>query len=204
MQPTLQDNKTTYLLCAKGLELFCEKGYYNTSLEDLCHTLSISQDFFQQRFISKEDFFISIAQNLILHRTFDLLIEPITPGQNPFPLLLDRISSELEKAANSHDDKGFLLGNFINEFNHNNPRVNKCLQDILRIWQINLTALLRKGQLNNYVNPNVDCEAVAQYIISSYMGIRTQMVAGNSRLLVNQYMDQMRYYLYAISKNFQA
>ena len=133
-----------------------------------------------------------------------MLIEPITPGQSPFPLLLDRISTELEKAANSPDDKGFLLGNFISEFNYGNPRVNKCLQDILRIWQINLTSLLRKGQLDNYVNANVDCEAVAQYIISSYMGIRTQMVAGNARVLANQYMDQMRYYLYAISKNFRA
>ncbi len=203
MPPTLQDSKMLYLTYAKGLELFSKKGYHNTSLEDICTYLSISKEAFQHSFISKEDFFINIAQNVILRSTFELLIEPLSYRQSPFPLVLDRIELELEKAVNSTDDKGFLLGNFITEFNKRNTRINKCLLDILKTWQINLTALFKKGQLDNYVNKGVDCEAVAQYITSSYMGVRIQMVEGNSRLLANQYLNQLRYYFYSISRNFR-
>lgn len=191
-------------MCAKGLELFNKKGYYSTSVDDICDTLSISKNAFTHYFSSKEDFFIRIAQNLILHNTFELLIEPLSSKQSPFPLVLDKIGMELEKAVNSAHDEGFLLGNFINEFQRGNPRVNKCLTDILKIWEVNLTALFRKGQLDNYVNANVDCEGVAGYIISSYFGIRMQMVHGDARRLADQHMDQLRYYFYGISKNFTA
>ena len=204
MQATLQDKKALYFMCARGLELFSQKGYYPTTLDEICDNLSISKKAFAHYFNSKEDFFIRIAQNLILHNTFDLLIEPLSYKQSPFPLVLDRIGLELEKAVNTPNDKGFLLGNFINEFNRGNPRINKCLKDILKIWEVNLTALLRKGQLDNYVTDSVDCEAVARYIISSYLGIRMQMVTGDPRRLADQYMDQLRYYFYGISKNFMA
>ncbi|MEM1339428.1 MAG: TetR family transcriptional regulator [Bacteroidota bacterium] len=204
MQSTLEDKKALYFMCAKGLELFNKKGYQGTRISDICTTLSISKNAFTHYFVSKEDFFIRIAQNLILHNTFELLIEPISQNQNPFPLVLNKIGLELEKAVNSTDDQGFLLGNFINEFNREHPRINKCLNDILKIWEVNLTALLRKGQLDNYVSTNVDCEGVARYIISSYLGIRMQMVNGDSRRLADQYMDQLRYYFYAISKTLMA
>lgn len=204
MQSTLQDKKALYFMCAKGLELFNEKGYTSTTLEDICDNLSISKKAFKHYFTSKEDFFIRIAQNLILRNTFDLLIEPLSYQQSPFPLVLDKIGMELEKAVNTPNDQGFLLGNFINEFKTGHPRINKCLKDILKIWEVNLTALLRKGQLDNYVTYSVDCEAVARYVISSFIGIRMQMVSGDARRLADQFMDQLRYYFYGISKNFTA
>ena len=199
METTLQNSKTLHLYRAKGLELFYKNGFFNTSLEDICVGLSISEKAFVDSFISKEEFFISIAQNLILQKTLNLLIEPVTYKQSPFPLIIDRIQIELEEANNSEDDNGFILANFISEFNSKNPRINKYLVDILKIWEINLISLLRKGQLDGYVKREVDCEGAANHIISSYMGTRTLMVEGNSRLLSDQFLQQLRYYFYSIS-----
>lgn len=200
MEINLENSKMIHLMRAKGLELFYKNGYHNTSLIDILQNLSITEAVFKHHFQSKEDFFISIAQNLILQRTLDLLIEPVSYKQSPFPLILDMFEDELNKVAKSTTDHGFILANFINEFNNRNPRINKYLLDILKIWEINLTSLLRKGQLDGYVNHHIDCESAANHIISSYFGVRTLMVEGNTRGLMQQYLQQLRYYFYSISQ----
>ncbi len=199
METTLQNSKILHLYRAKGLELFYKNGYYNTSLADVCSTLALSEKAFIESFASKEDFFISIAQNLILQKTLGLLIEPVSYRQSPFPLILDRIQLELDEAISSERDNGFILANFINEFNTKNPRINKYLLDILKIWEINLISLLRKGQLDGYVKKEIDCSGAANHIISSYMGIRTLIVEGNARRLSDEYLQQLRYYFYSVS-----
>jgi len=199
MQTTLQNSKILHLYRAKGLELFYKKGYYNTSLEDICSKLGISEKAFINSFSSKEDFFIAIAQNLILQKTLNLLIEPVSYRQSPFPLILDRIELELDEAIQSETDNGFILANFISEFNNKNRRINKYLIDILKIWEINLISLLRKGQLDGYVKKEVDCSGAANHIITSYIGVRTLLVEGSSRFIADQFLQQLRYYFYSIS-----
>ena len=202
MEATLQNSKTLHLYRAKGLELFYKNGYFNTSLEEICISLSISEQAFRDTFVSKEDFFIGITQNLILQKTLNLLIEPVAYKQSPFPLILDMIQEDLEEAMHNDTDNGFILSNFISEFNKKNRRISKYLADILKIWEINLISLLRKGQLDGYVKREVNCSGVANHIISSYMGTRTLMVEGNSRELADQYLKQLHYYFYSISSSY--
>ncbi|MGD1945390.1 MAG: TetR/AcrR family transcriptional regulator [Croceivirga sp.] len=199
METTLQSSTRLHLYRTKGLELFCKNGYLTTSLEDLCANLSLSKSSFIDNFTSKEDFFIGIVQNLLLQQTLKLLIEPVAYMQSPFPLMLDMFEIELDKTIINKNDQGFILGNFITEFNNRNTRVNKYLMDVLKIWEINIVSLLRKGQLDGYVKREIDCTGAANHIISSYMGTRTLMVDGNSRLLADQFLQQLRYYFYSLS-----
>jgi len=96
MEINLHNSAELHLMRAKGLELFYKNGYHNTSLTDILNELSITEAIFNYHFESKEAFFISIAQNLILQRTLDLLIEPTSFKQSPFPLIIDMFSSIIE------------------------------------------------------------------------------------------------------------
>lgn len=202
METTLQNSKTLHLYRAKGLSLFYKNGYYNTSIDEICNNLSLSKETFFDSFISKEEFFVGIAQNLILQKTLNLLIEPVTYKQSPFPLILDMLQADLEDAANNENDNGFILGNFITEFNQKNKRLNKYLADILKIWEVNLISLFRKGQTDGYVRREIDCEGVANHVISSYIGVRTLMVEGNAHQLADQFNQQLRYYFHSISRTY--
>lgn len=185
---TMQRIQTT------GLELFYQRGYFNTSIDDILKELSLSKGAFYYHFQSKEEYFISIVQNLLFRKVYSSLIEPIEGQEDPLNKIVVCFDDALETAEHNFLDYGFVLSNFITEFNGKNPDIMNYLQDILKVWEVNLVTALQKGKTDGYVNRHIDSEAVATYLISSYIGIRTLMVEGNSKMLRYKYIQQLRQY----------
>lgn len=183
-----------------GLELFYKNGYYNTSIDDILKSLSLSKGAFYYHFQSKEDFFVSIVQNLIVRKVYSMLIEPIEGKENPFTVIDKCFENALETAEHNEMDYGFVLSNFISEFNRRNTVISNYLMDIYKVWEVNLISILQKGKSDGYVDRHVDSEGVATYLISSYMGVRTLMVQGNCRNLRYKYMQQLRQYFNSLTQ----
>lgn len=178
-----------------GLELFYKKGYYNTSVDDILKELSLSKGAFYYHFDSKEDFLIQIIENLLTRKVYSMLIEPIEGHANTLDLITECFDDALETAVHNEMDYGFVLSNFINEFNGRNPEIMKHLNNILQIWEVNLVSALQKGKFNGNIDRHVDAEGVAVYLISSYIGIRTLMVETAPSARKYRYMSQLRQYL---------
>ncbi|MEK6152824.1 TetR/AcrR family transcriptional regulator [Flavobacteriaceae bacterium 3-367] len=194
MEKNLKRMATMHRMQVTGLELFYKQGYYNTSIDDILKHLSLSKGAFYYHFQSKEDFFISIVQNLIVQKVYSMLIEPIEGKEDPFNVISNCFENALETAEHNEMDYGFVLSNFISEFNRRNPEIMRYLKDILKVWEVNLISILQKGKSDGYVDRHVDSEGVAVYLISSYIGIRTLMVDGNCKTLRYKYMQQLRQY----------
>ena len=181
-------------LCGKGLEIFNEKGYYNTSLDDILKQLSLSKGAFYHHFKSKEDYFISIVQNLIVQKVYALLIEPLNTEENPLPIIVESLENALEPGKKNEMAYGFMLNDFLTEFNKRNEEISGYLKDILNVWEVNLVSVLKKGKLDGYIARHVDCEGVATYIIASYLGMRSLMMDSSNRQLKYQYAQQLKHY----------
>ncbi|WP_276389081.1 TetR/AcrR family transcriptional regulator [Eudoraea chungangensis] len=194
MEKKLKRMATMHKLQVKGLELFYQNGYYNTSVDDILKSLSLSKGAFYYHFQSKEDFFISIIQSLIVRKVYSTLIEPIEGKENPFLVIDKCFENSLETAEHNEMDYGFILGNFLTEFNRRNETISKYLTDIYKVWEVNLVTILQKGKSDGFVDRHVDSEGVATYLISSYMGVRTLMVQGNCKNLKYNYLQQLRRY----------
>ncbi len=178
----------------KGNELFYAKGYNNTSLDDILKELSLSKGAFYYHFDSKEDFFIQIIQNLLVRKVYSMLIEPIEGHDNPLELITNCFEDALETAVDNEMDYGFLLSNYINEFNGRNPKIMGHLNEILRVWEVTLVSAIQKGKFNGYIDRHVDSEGVAIYLMSSYIGIRTLMVETTPSARKYRFMAQLRQY----------
>jgi TetR/AcrR family transcriptional repressor of nem operon len=200
MEKNLKRMATMQRMQSTGLELFYQQGYYNTSIDDILKKLSLSKGAFYYHFQSKEDFFISIVQNLLFQKVYAMLVEPIEGQEDPLNVISKAIEDALETAEHNDLDYGFVLSNFITEFNGKNPEIMKYLMDILKVWEVNLITTLQKGKSDGYVDRHVDSEAVATYVISSYIGIRTLMVDGNPRTLRYKYIQQLKNYFKLISQ----
>ncbi len=194
METTLKSRETMHRLCGKGLEIFNEKGYYNTSLDDILKQLSLSKGAFYHHFKSKEDYFISIVQNLIVQKVYALLVEPLNTEENPLPIIVESLENALEPGKKNEMAYGFMLNDFLTEFNKRNEEISGYLKDILNVWEVNLVSVLKKGKLDGYIARHVDCEGVATYIIASYLGMRSLMMDNTNRQLKYQYVQQLKHY----------
>lgn len=194
MERNLKSRMTINRLCYKGLDVFAKKGYRASSLDDILKELNLSKGAFYHHFKSKEEYFIYIVQNLVSRKVFSLLIEPLNTKDNPVPVILDTIEAALQPNAKNEMAYGFLMSDFLSEFDNKNDEIGKYLQDIISLWEVNLISLLKKGKLDGYFARHVDCEGVATFIIASYLGMRTTMKGSNSKQTVYQYMQQLKSY----------
>jgi len=199
MEKSLKRMATMHKMQVTGLELFYRKGYYDTSVDEILKELSLSKGAFYYHFKSKEDFFISILQQLVVRKIYSMLIEPIEGHDNPLDLISSCLDESLQTAEHNENDYGFVLSNFITEFNGKNPEIMKYLNDTLKIWEVNLVSALQRGKFNGFVDRHVDCEGAASYIISSYIGIRTMMVEGSATALRYRYMQQVKFFFRAMA-----
>ncbi len=189
---------TMHRMQVAGLELFYKNGYHNTSVDDILKELSLSKGAFYHHFDSKEDFFVQIIQNLVAHKMYTMLIEPIEGNTNSLDLISSCFEDALETAVHNEMDYGFILGNFLNEFNGRNAVIMKYLNDILKIWEVNLVTAIQRGKINGHIDRHVDSEEVAVFLISSYLGIRTFMVENSPSARKYRFMSQLRMYFRTI------
>lgn len=199
MDKNLKRMATMHKMQLAGLELFYANGYYNTSIDDILKTLGMSKGAFYYHFQSKEAFFVSIVQQLVFRKVYSMLIEPVEEAQNPLRAIEISLDDALNTAEHNELDYGFVLSNFMNEFNGRNETIMGFLKEICKVWEVNLVTALQRGKTNGFVERHADSEGVAMYIISSYFGVRTLMVGGNARLLRYNYIQQLRNYFRALS-----
>lgn len=194
MEMSLKRRETMHRLCAKGLEIFNEKGYYNTRLDDILTELNLSKGAFYHHFKSKEDYFITIVQNLMVQKVYALLVEPLDTFENPLPIIVESLENALEPGRQNEMAYGFMLNDFLTEFHKRNEEFSRYLKDIINVWEVNLVSVLKKGKVDGHIARHVDCEGVATYIIASFMGMRTLMMDSSNRQLKYQYIQQLKQY----------
>lgn len=190
---------TMHRMQAKGLELFYKQGYYNTSVDDILKSLELSKGAFYHHFDSKEDFFVSIIQNLMVQKVYGMLIEPLENQDEPVMAIIECFENALLTAESNDLDHGFVLSNFISEFNGRNPSIMKYLNDLYKVWEVNLVTALQKAKVNGDLDRHVDVEAVVTYLMASFIGVRVLMVEGNARTLRYNYMQQLKSYFRTMS-----
>ena len=198
MEKTLKRMATMHRMQTTGLNLFYKNGYYNTSVDDILKELSLSKGAFYNHYDSKEDFLVQIIEQLVVRKVYSMLIEPIEGHENTLDLITNCFEDALETAVHNELDYGFLLNNFINEFNGRNPEIMKHLNEILRIWEVTLVSAIQRGKFNGHIDRHVDAEGVAVYLMSSFIGIRTLMVETAPSARKYRFMSQLRQYFKSI------
>lgn len=194
MNKNLKRMATMQRMQATGLELFYKNGYYNTSVDDILKELSLSKGAFYYHFESKEDFLIQIIENLVVRKMYSMLIEPIEGHDNTLVLITQCFEDALETAVHNELDFGFVLSNFVNEFNGKNDKIMKYLNDILRIWEVNLVSAIQRGKFNGHIDRHVDSEGAAVFLMSSFIGVRALMVETTPSARKYRFMSQLRQY----------
>ncbi len=166
----------------KVTELFWEKGYNGTSMQDLVNATGLNRSSLYNTFGDKFQLF---TQALIHYREAqnNLLQSVQQKGKSPkeaIKLLFDGVWSEM----NNGHSKGCFLSNCATELGNTEPQIHQFLEEnqkaVVNIFQ----QLIIKAQEVGEIDKNKDAEVLALYLFSSLQGLRvTSMIDANPKHL---------------------
>ncbi len=195
MAKSIKRQLTRQLILDKGLELFLRNGFDATSLDDILQTVELTKGAFYYHFDSKASFMMSIIKEIVSKKVYSELIVPLDEMSETTDLVFSSIEKTLLKLTPREKTHGFMLGNFINEFGAKDDIIASELKSILDDWKLGLVKCLQRGKTSGHISRHTDSEAVASFIISSYIGIRTLKKCDPDETLRYKYLSQLRNYL---------
>jgi len=170
----------------KAMELFWEKGYNATSMQDIVTRLGINRGSLYDTFGGKKNLFDkSLSLYCAIHqegtKQFISNQNNVKEGiRNLFELLIGKESTELDR-------RGCFCVNSTNEVAHENEYVNELLNSNQEFYESLFYDFLYKGQENGEISRDKDIKMISFLIFTLFSGIKvvSKIENDNTRLLAS-------------------
>ncbi len=155
----------------KAMEVFWEKGYEATSMQDLVVAMGIHRGSLYDTFQDKRTLFLAA----IAHYRNTVVRESTACLQIPGAArsaIEAYVMAFAERAVSASQRRGCLMTNAIVEVAAHDPEATAILNRSLRSVEDAFYRALGRAQDNNEIDPDKDIRAIAQYLTSSLQGLR--------------------------------
>jgi AcrR family transcriptional regulator len=158
-----------YRIIQGAAQIFADRGYRQTTIDQIGQALQLSKGAIYIYFKSKEDLFVSVLQ-FIYEDRFNLLSSGFQPGdsiQDKFQKIIDRLCRLV-----SREDRVFMrlwIEGFL-ETEHI-PRLEEIKTNSRRRFQQLLYHLLQEGQLAGEINPDLGLSDTVDAIMAFSDGL---------------------------------
>jgi TetR/AcrR family transcriptional repressor of nem operon len=155
--------------------VFSEKGYHETTMEDVAEAMGVSKGAIYLYFGSKEDLFREICKEspTILQET---LQSSFTGGDD----LLTSSKVFFEKMIKHSIGESGLIFETLAEASHNNT-IRKILEEGYDKTSNVLVSFLEKLRKKGRIKRGIDTRSLARTLIAVYDGLLASLLMGNSR-----------------------
>ena len=159
------------LVLTQATEVFQEKGYNATSMQDLVDATGLNRSSIYNSFVSKLDLFLDCLKSYeskFNRDTSKVLLKaknPLHAIELIFELYINVISADKY-------DKGCLIGNCKAEMANQEKVITSFLENNQNNMLLFLEDLIVKGQDENLINTKQNSKDYALYLFSSLQGFR--------------------------------
>jgi TetR/AcrR family transcriptional repressor of nem operon len=171
---------TRRTILEKAFELIYKKGYQTTSINEIIATTEVTKGAFFYHFKTKDEIGIALINEIIKPTMYEYLILPLQNTNNPIEKIYLTIKSLLFNNPILSYKYGCPLGNLIQEMSP---------------WNSEFTVALNLAIKNDNLHNNVNPKQVAQFILSSYWGIRSFSKISDSNECYHTYLKELKIYL---------
>lgn len=192
MKKALQTRRT---ILEKAFELIYKKGYQTTSVNEIIATTKMTKGAFFYHFKTKDEIGITIINEIIKPTMYEYLILPLQKTNNPIEGIYLTIESLLFNNPVLSFKYGCPLGNLVQEMSPWNSEFTITLKKVVLEWQRSIEATIEKAIKCNNLNNNINPKQVAQFILSSYWGIRNFSKITNNNECYHIYLKELKTYL---------
>ena len=158
--------------------VFWEKGFYDSSIEDLSSASGLNRSSLYNSFGNKEAIFKQVLKHYQEHYSKQRL-EQILKTSPVKKALEEYFLSLIETEQNRR--LGCLLVNTSIELSPHNSQIDKDLQKSFKRVEDIFYQVLEKAQNNNEIDSNKDISLIAKYLLNNVYGIRVSARAGSTK-----------------------
>ncbi|MDO5980550.1 TetR/AcrR family transcriptional regulator [Flavivirga spongiicola] len=160
------------LVLKKATDVFHEKGFNATSMQDLVEATALNRSSIYNSFGSKLDLFLECLKSYQDFYTIKIS-ETLHKGQNALHAIELLFEFYLNEIISDKEDKGCLITNCTSEMANQETSIINFLSSNQSSFIELLEALVSKGQKESTINLNRTPNEYALYLFSSIQGFRT-------------------------------
>ncbi len=187
------NTRTTIL--QQAFELIYKKGYQSTSIDEIIATTKVTKGAFYYHFKNKKQMGIAVIKEIIQPKTIDLSISSLSSPDSLCDSLYTMIEELLLHNSFLTIEHGCPLANLTQEMSPLDNDFKQALNEVKSLWTDAISSSIIKEQQNNTLNPSINAEEVADFIIASYWGARALGKLSNKTNTYTHHLKQLKLYL---------
>lgn len=195
MQQELKSEITKQHIVHAAFNLFYENGLKATSINDVMKAAKMTKGAFYHHYKNKEQLALEVIKLKIQKRVYDGMIAPLQQNGNAVEILETTFVNRIKSFPNHEKLHGCPMNNFINEIGDYEKSYQLALKGIVEKWKSALVDFIEKGKADGSIKNEVNSEAAAVFLISSFEGIRGIRKLYNDDHLINNYVEAIINYL---------
>ncbi|NAS10767.1 TetR/AcrR family transcriptional regulator [Poritiphilus flavus] len=159
------------LVLEKAMNLFWEKGYNGTSMQDLVDRTGLNRSSLYNSFGSKMDLYEETLKSY-QKQTGGIFQKALLKAKDPLDAIQQIFESFLPEILGDKQERGCFILNCKMEMSNQDASVKKWLLDTQENQLSTFQELVSEGQKQGLINNKEDSMSYAYYILSAFQGFR--------------------------------
>ena len=192
--------QTRQTIIEKTLQLFCVKGYYNTSINDILQATGLTKGGLYGHFASKKDIWYAVYDEaLTIWKA--VVFKGIQSGSDPLERIQAFIENDIKnKLGNNIFEGGCFFHSMLVELSgQSNAMCERLLQGFTQLAGL-LCAWLEQADQQGMLKADLNLKEIANYIIISLNGAAALYASGRDPAILDQTVSQLRFYIRQLEK----
>jgi len=179
----------------RAFELIYERGYQNTSIDDILATTRVTKGAFYYHFQNKDEMGLAIIHEVLKPKLSERFMEPLQKEQDPLRLIYNLMHHLLMKDSFMKQEFGCPVSNLSQEMAPGNSDFSNALNEVTEQWKNGLIVTLANGKKSGIVRKDVNEKEAVIFIISGYWGVRNLGKLTQSKTIYQTYLRGLKAYL---------
>jgi AcrR family transcriptional regulator len=192
--------QTRQKIIEKSLKLFCVKGYYNTSINDIMQATGLTKGGIYGHFASKEDLWYAVYDSALgIWRK--IVFQGIQSSADPLERIQTLIENDIKTKLGKHTfEGGCFFHSMLVELSGQSDTMSGHLMQGFRQLAGLLCAWLEQAEQKGLLKENLNFHEIANYIIISLNGAAALYASSRDPAILDQTVSQLRFYIRQLKK----
>jgi AcrR family transcriptional regulator len=187
--------RTRQTIIEKSLQLFCVKGYYNTSINDILEATGLTKGGLYGHFSSKEDIWYAVYDEALgIWR--QVVFKGIQSNSSPLERIQTFIENDIKnKLGNGVFEGGCFFHSMLVELSGQSVAMSKHILGGFMQLAALLCTWLEQADQQGMLKEGLNFKEIANYIIISLNGAAALYASSRDPAILDHTVSQLRFYI---------